>query len=387
MEWLMELEDLGPAELVEILDGVRLVPASSEASADNPLGISNDAQAVRVWLEAKAKSPNTFDDYRREAFRLLVWQREHGFDLKGMTVKAVHAFYDHLASPPPHWIRPKKAAASDVLLPTQTLLGPLAPSSIAQTRRVLASMCGYLQAAGYLRYNVFKLSRQALVVQEDDHSARTLQVRAWGWLWDWVCAQQGSSRQTKAAAARTRWLIALLYHTGIRRAEVVSASMNDFIPTETGWILIVTGKGTKRRKVSVNTTLLDELRRYRIFLGLAALPSPSEESPLASSINLRAKNSRLTARSINLIIKAVADQSSQDCDDEHIAAQIGIMTTHWLRHTNATHRLAAGAGLVTTQDELGHSDPKTTRIYTHPLDKDRARDAERLADFSNNLQG
>ncbi len=381
----MERADIEPTELVEILDGVRLVPASYEATADNPLGITNDAQAVRVWLEAKAKSPNTFDDYRREAYRLLVWQREHGFDLKGMTVKRVHAFYDHLQAPPPHWIRPKKTADSEVLLPTQTLLGPMSPSSIAQTRRVLASMCGYLQAAGYLRYNVFKLSREPLVTKEEDHSARTLQVKAWGWLWDWVCAQQGDSRQTRAAAARTRWLIALLYHTGIRRAEVVSASMNDFIPTETGWKLIVTGKGSKQRRVSVNSSLLEELRRYRNFLGLVALPSPSEESPLIASTNLQAKKSRLSSRSINLIIKAVADQASKDCKDEHIAAQIGVMTTHWLRHTNATHRLAAGAGLVTTQDELGHSDPKTTRIYMHPLDKERARDAERLADFSNNL--
>ena len=54
------------------------------------------------------------------------------------------------------------------------------------------------------------------------------------------------------------------------------------------------------------------------------------------------------------------------------------MTTHWMRHTNATHRLMAGASLETTQDELGHVSPLTTRIYTHTLEEKRAEDAEKL---------
>lgn len=55
------------------------------------------------------------------------------------------------------------------------------------------------------------------------------------------------------------------------------------------------------------------------------------------------------------------------------------MTTHWMRHTNATHRLMAGASLETTQDELGHADPRTTRIYAKASDTRRKEDAEKLA--------
>ena len=59
------------------------------------------------------------------------------------------------------------------------------------------------------------------------------------------------------------------------------------------------------------------------------------------------------------------------------------MTTHWMRHTNATHRLLAGASLETTQDELGHVSPTTTRIYTHTMDSQRDEDAEKLAQLLN----
>ena len=343
------------------------------------IGARNDIEAVSTWLSARAgRSQNTFEAFRREAIRFLTWLHERSICMAVVTVEDAHQYLDHLRNPPSHWIRPRKLRSGIKATPTQLVSGPLSESSVAYSRRVLALLYGYLQDAGYLSRNPFKLSsRPTTVTPTTQH--RFLDLDCWLWLWEWACSRKGKTRMDVRKIARDRWLLALLYNTGIRRGEAAEANFSDFVRTNQHWSLRIVGKGLKERYVTINSSLLSELKRYRNQLGLPVLPTPSDHAPLVCGLR---GNHAVTSRQIGNIISEIFKGASYDCPDAHMRSALREASTHWMRHTYATHRLQAGAALTTTQDELGHADPKTTRIYAKTSDKSRREDAEKISAIS-----
>ena len=368
-------------QLIELPQGWATEGRAVQGSA---IDAQTDAEAATLWLRAKGgRSANTFDSYRREAFRLLLWLGEQRLSLAELKVEHVHLYYSHLANPPPHWIRPRKPHRDETLLATQVLAGRLSNKSIDYTRTVLGQMCSYLQDAGYLQRNVFRLSVKPPVIIETTPT-RLLDLESWNWLWNWILALPCGKPAEAEHAARTRWVFALLYHTGIRREEAAHGRMGNFVRKDRAWSLRVLGKGNKEKFVTVNSTLLHEMVNYRKSLKLADYPVPGEDCPLVASVNAARRSKPLTPRAIGMLVGNIGQRAATECEDEHHRAQIAQMTTHWMRHTNATHRLMAGASLETTQDELGHADPRTTRIYAKAVDTRRKEDAEKLATLGMN---
>lgn len=356
--------------------------------------IKEDYEQVNAWLNTYAlSSPETQRSYLKEAKRFMRWLEFTGKCIRELDKEDAAAYLRFLASPPAEWLVCPHTRVSDdngyyrLLKP-----GGLSKDSVNYTNRVLRQLFDWLRDDTYVSRNVFRLSLKAASSQQTTQE-RYLDITAWQWLWEAVIHLEeiAENEIERKKASRIRWIFALLYHTGLRCSEAANALMSDFGHKRNILQLKVKGKGNKTRMVTVNSELKKELIRYRRanpYYFTTDLPAPGEQVPVIRSLRKKMtdkknhqvnRNPGITSRQLSSLLRTTVDSLVLDCEDENVKVQIEKMTVHWMRHTNGTHRVMAGSSLLTVQDELGHSDPKTTRIYAKTIDDQRISDAEKLA--------
>ncbi|NOZ80030.1 MAG: tyrosine-type recombinase/integrase [DPANN group archaeon] len=131
-------------------------------------------------------------------------------------------------------------------------------------------------------------------------------------------------------------MLELFYGSGLRLSELITLRQED-IDTERRLIHVRQGKGKKDRVTIIAKTTLDKLPAF------------------GKGLLLKGRNEGYSYRSIQ---QAVADAGLRAGIPFHV-------TPHMLRHSFATHLLEQGTDLRTIQNLLGHSDVRTTQIYTH----------------------
>ncbi len=155
----------------------------------------------------------------------------------------------------------------------------------------------------------------------------------------------GEESDAAFAQARDVALFTLLYGCGLRISEALGLRVRDAPPAAGTGTLTVRGKGDKERAVPVLAAV-----RAAVAAWLAHHPDPRPDSPLFVGV----RGARLDP--------AVA-QRTQRAFRRH-AGLPEHATPHALRHSFATHLLAAGADLRAIQDLLGHASLSTTQRYT-----------------------
>jgi len=137
-------------------------------------------------------------------------------------------------------------------------------------------------------------------------------------------------------------MIMTAYSAGLRVGELLNLRPVD-IDSKRMLIRVFQGKGRKDRVTLLSEKLLELLRKYYrqyhphdyLFQGISG--------------------GRYSERSIQLVLKRA-------CKDVGIKKHV---TMHTLRHSFATHLLEHNTDLRYIQELLGHTNPKTTEIYTH----------------------
>ena len=386
MSDLIPVAAIAPLELVRLPDHLDGQTGSNRSTLGHAqIAAQTDIDALKAWLARFLDTRTTFDSYRKESERLLLWATlELGKPLSSLTHEDLLVYQRFLADPQPaeRWVMKAGRKWSRFDPHWRPFAGPLAPTSQRQAIIILNTMFSWLVNAGYLAGNPLSLSRQRQR-KAKPRITRFLDDELWLEVKATIETMPRDTDREREHFHRVRWLFSLLYICGLRISEVIENTMGAFFyrrdsEGEERWWLEITGKGGKTRLVPATAELIVELSRYRRENGLAPFPFPGEPTPLLLPIG--GKQRSLTRSAVHLIVKEVFNRTASRIRDrgvefERLAHMVEDASAHWMRHT-AGSNMADAMDLRHVRDNLGHSSISTTNTYLHTEDDQRHKETE-----------
>lgn len=138
----------------------------------------------------------------------------------------------------------------------------------------------------------------------------------------------------------------LIYSCGLRVSECCNLLMTEYYPQESR--IKVTGKGDKQRILPVGDIAKEALNSY-----IQNARSQLLGKKKSKSVFISAKGTQITRQEVWNRLRIYSELSGVK------------LHVHTLRHSFASQLLRNGADLRSVQELLGHSDIRTTEIYTH----------------------
>jgi site-specific recombinase XerD len=197
--------------------------------------------------------------------------------------------------------------------------------------------------------------------------------------WDYMLKVAQAMADNDDRYERNLFLIASLKTLFLRISEF--SERPDWTPVmshfwqdhDKNWWLKIYGKGRKIRDITVPSSFLPYLKRYRAYRGLNTLPVAGENHPILEKIRGRGG---MTSRQLSRLVQEVFDATYEQLkakQGEDSARKFKEVSTHWLRHTGASLEIERGRPLKDISEDLGHASMATTdTIYVQADDKKRA---------------
>lgn len=351
----------------------------NKAIGEALIDAKNDAEAISSFLSEYQNSPLTLKSYAKEIERLLLWCI-HIAKLNISSLRRDHlvAYQSFLKDPQPRksWAGPKTARVRKDGMPNpnwRPFGKPLSNTTINKVTTIIDSFFNYLVQTNYLTGNPLAVDRRRKRhnKQKPQLIDRYLELDELDAVLNALSEYSVKDDTRSFQVSRARYIILLLFYTGLRISEAANHTMGNFLQRENNWFLRVLGKGQKIREIPAPDELLKALAEFRTAV---SLPSPEpkfrEKTPLIPMQNLKQS---ISTRRIDQIIKWAFNLGAQqfDVDQPRRASKLRQASAHWLRHSYVTYLLDSGAPLKVAQENAGHSDAGTTMHYRHIAQTDR----------------
>lgn len=216
----------------------------------------------------------------------------------------------------------------------------LAPSTVHIYHRTLKTFARWCEAEGYL------VGAKALTLQGPRLPSRAPETYT-----------PDEEKRLVAAARhpRDRFLVEFMLHTGLRRAEVCSITIDDVMSGPEGsWLRVRQGKGRKDRVVPLDTPEFRLSRKLTTYIReVRPTRSQNRELFLGLTRDARGDYPPMTDEALKTVLRRLGQETDIHCH------------AHKFRHTFATRAIAAGVDVLALQRVLGHTTLAMTSRYAH----------------------
>ncbi len=372
---------------------------AAEMAAGTPLlknpDFKRDLQLALCFIYSYNGSQATFNAYRREVERLLLWSwYVQSSPTTHLRRDQIEEFIHFCISPPEEWIGTKNVARFKLHMGTRvpnkqwrpfvshisklefkngevpvTKQHSLSQAAIRATFSILSSYYGFLMQEEAVQQNPVALIRQKSKFVKKEVTRR--QVRRISNLqWDYVIeTAELLAEEDPNMHERTLFIMNALLGMYLRISELVADErsapiMGDFTKDTDGhWWFKVLSKGNKERLIAVSDDMLTALVRYRRFRDLPDMPTIAENTPLIPKN--RGQGPMTSSRQVRNIVQFCFDQAYERmCEDgmRTDADDLRVATVHWLRHTGISEDVKTRPKEHVRED-AGHASMATTDRY------------------------
>ena len=293
--------------------------------------------SFKEWLDIQGFAATTVYNLPIQARELLHYLESQDINhIRQLDIKHIHAHYKKLKE-----------------RTHQRRSGGLSSAHLNKHGQALRKFIDYLRKVGRIQLPALQLGHEA-----EHHTIDFLTVAEINQLFATTYLPiSPKSRinigQQEAFQSRDRAMLAIYYGCGLRRNEGVHLNLSD-INFDKGILHIRKGKSHKERFVPLSTTSKNHLQTY-IYDHRGQLA----RSNTVDALFLNQRGLRMQGQGLLLRLKRLQQQTG---DLNLLEKEIGL---HTLRHSIATHLMAAGMKLASISKFLGHSSLESTQIYTH----------------------
>ncbi len=355
---------------------------------------TQDFKMAQAFLKQYDGSLATFNSYRREVERLIQWAwLVEGKSVIELKREDIENYLKFCKAPPKTWIgltkvprfidaeglhqanpewRPfvatvtKSAAKKGVIPDVQNY--ELSDKALRSIFAILSSFYNFLIQEDCTPINpLLQLRQKSKFFRKRQGQAPIRRLSELQWASVLEITQQMAD--SDPSHERSLFIITALFAMYLRISELTASKrwlpkMCDFHRDSDGnWWFITVGKGNKERQIAVSDAMLNALKRWRTYLGLSALPSASDTSPLVPK--LRGNEPISSTNQIRNIVQYCFDQTIAKLEQDGFkdeAESLQAATVHWLRHTGISEDVKIRPR-EHVRDDAGHSSSATTDRY------------------------